>query len=168
MFLIKGIIMVLLSLFVLINPEDTLKTVAFYLGIGFFITGIILIIRGISLKKAEESWNWNIIEGIADLILGFLLIVAPVAMAALIPIMIGIWAVFYSILIIIDSFKGAGNGPLKLASGIIIFLLAYLLIFNPLLFGLTIVIWLGILLLVAGIFNIILAIKLKQLIIKNV
>jgi uncharacterized membrane protein HdeD (DUF308 family) len=74
MFLIKGIIMVLLSLFVLINPKDSLKTIAFYLGIGFFITGIILVIRSISLKKAEENWNWNVIEGIGDLILGFLLI----------------------------------------------------------------------------------------------
>ena len=168
MFLIKGIIMGLLSIFVLIYPKDSLKTIAFFLGTGFFITGIILVIRNISLKKAEENWNWNLIEGIADLILGFLLIVAPMAMAALIPIIIGIWAAGYSILIIIDSFKGTGNGPLKLVSGIIIFLLAYLIIFNPLLLGLTIVVWLGILLLVAGIFNIMLAIKLTQQIKKNV
>jgi uncharacterized membrane protein HdeD (DUF308 family) len=41
------------------------------------------------------------------------------------------------------------------------------LIFKPLLLGFTIVIWLGILLLMAGSFNILMAVKLKQSIKKD-
>jgi uncharacterized membrane protein HdeD (DUF308 family) len=167
MFLIKGIIMLVLSLFVLINPEGTLKTVAFYIGIGFLISGIILVIRNIPGKNAENFLNWNLTEGIADLILGILLIIAPLAMAALIPIIIGIWAAIYSIIMIIDSVKGTGNSVMKLITGITILLLSNVLIFKPLLLGLTIVIWLGILLLVAGAFNIILSVKMKQTIKMN-
>jgi len=167
MFLIKGIIMVVLAVFVFFNPEDTLKAVAFYLGIGFFIAGIILVISGITEKKADKTWSYNLIEGIAILILGFLLVVAPLAMAAIIPVLIGIWAAFYSILIIIDAFKSIGNVAIKLISGIIILLLSYVLIFKPLLLGLTIIIWLGILLLIAGSFNILMAVKLKQSIKKD-
>ena len=155
--------MVVLAIFVFINPEGTLKAVAFYIGIGFMISGILLFIRHKPSKDEESSWNLVKAEGIANLIIGLLLIVAPLLMASLIPFIIGIWAAYYAILIIIDSFRGTTEGPLKLISGIIIFLLACVLVFKPLLMGLTIVIWLGILLLVYGIFNIYLAVRLNKL-----
>jgi uncharacterized membrane protein HdeD (DUF308 family) len=100
---------------------------------------------------------------VADLVIGLLLIAAPMLMAAIIPFIIGIWAAYYSVLIIIDSFRGPADGALKLVSGVIILLLSYVLMFKPLLLGLTLVIWLGILLLVYGIINIFLAIRLNQL-----
>ena len=162
MILIKGIILTALSFFVLFNPKDTFKVAAFYLGVGFFIMGIILVIKGLPKRKEGETWNWEILEGIGDLILGFLLVVAPMALAAIIPILMGIWAGFYGVIQIIDSFKTPDNRLLRLLIGIIIILLAGVLIFNPLLLGLTIAIWLGVLLLVAGVYNIYLAIKIKQ------
>lgn len=163
MLLIKGIIMVVLAIFVFVNPEGTLKAVAFYLGIGFLISGILLFIRHVPGKSEGAGWSRNKAEGVADLIIGLLLIVAPMVMVAIIPFLIGIWAAYYSILIIIDSFKGPSDGALKLVSGVIILLLAYVLMFKPLLLGLTIVIWLGILLLVYGIFNIYISIRLNKL-----
>ena len=163
MFLIKGIIMVVLAILAFINPENTLKAVAFYLGIGFFIAGIILVISGISERKGERIWNYSLIEGISILILGFLLVVAPLALAAIIPVLIGTWAVLYGFLIIIDAFRSTNNVALKLISGVIILFLAYVLIFKPLLLGLTIVIWLAILLLIAGSYNIIMAFRLRKI-----
>jgi|WetSurMetagenome_2_1015567.scaffolds.fasta_scaffold718700_1 uncharacterized membrane protein HdeD (DUF308 family) len=162
MILIKGIILTALSFFVLFNPKDTFKIAAFYLGVGFFIMGIILVIKGLPKRKEGETWNWEILEGIGDLILGFLLIAFPMALAAIIPILMGIWAGFYGIIQIIDSFKAKDNRMLMILVGIVIILLAGVLIFNPLLMGLTIAIWLGVLLLVAGVYNIYLAIKIRQ------
>ncbi len=74
----------------------------------------------------------------------------------------GIWAGFYGVIQIIDAFKAKDNRLLMIIIGIIIILLAGVIIFNPLLLGLTIAIWLGVLLLVAGVYNIYLAIKIKQ------
>jgi len=162
MLLIKGIIMVVLSMFIFFNPEGTLKAIAFYLGIAFLISGILMFIRHVPGKN-EASWNRHKAEGVADLVIGLLLIVAPMVMAAIIPFIIGIWAAYYSVLIIIDSFRGPADGALKLISGVIILLLAFVLMFKPLLLGLTIVIWLGILLLVYGVFNIYMSIRLNQL-----
>jgi uncharacterized membrane protein HdeD (DUF308 family) len=163
MLLIKGIIMVVLSMFIFFNPEGTLKAVAFYLGIAFLISGILLFIRHVPGKNEGAAWSRNKAEGVADLVIGLLLIVAPMLMAAIIPFIIGIWAAYYGVLIIIDSFRGTVDGALKLISGVIILLLSYVLMFKPLLLGLTIIIWLGILLLVYGIINIFLAIRLNQL-----
>jgi uncharacterized membrane protein HdeD (DUF308 family) len=162
MFLLKGIILVVLSLFVLINPEGTLKTIAFYLGIGFFISGIILVIRGIPALNGDHKLNWNVLEGSIDLILGFFLMVFPLAMASVFPVLIGLWAGFYGILIIVDAVNTVENRVMKLITGIVIFLLAIVLIFKPLLLGLTILAWLGILLLISGIMNIILSVKMKE------
>jgi uncharacterized membrane protein HdeD (DUF308 family) len=162
MFLLKGIILVVLSLFVFINPEGTLKAVAFYLGIGFFISGIVLVIRGIPALKGDYKLNWNVLEGAIDLILGFLLIVFPLLIASVIPVLIGLWAGFYSVLIIVDAVNASENRWMKIMTGIIIFILAIVLIFKPLLLGLTVMVWLGILLLISGILNIILSVKMKE------
>lgn len=163
MLLIKGIIMVILAIFVLVNPEGTLKAVAFYLGIGFLISGILLFIRHVPGKSEGAGWNRNRAEGVADLVIGLLLVAAPMLMVAVIPFLIGIWAAYYGVLIIIDSFKGQADGAMKLISGVIILLLAYILMFKPLLLGFTIVIWLGILLLVYGAFNIYVSLRLNKL-----
>ena len=117
MLLIKGIIMVILAIFVLVNPEGTLKAVAFYLGIGFLISGILLFIRHVPGKSEGAGWNRNRAEGVADLVIGLLLVAAPMLMVAIIPFLIGIWAAYYGVLIIIDSFKGQADGALKLISG---------------------------------------------------
>ena len=162
MILIKGIILTALSFFVLFNPKDTFKVAAFYLGIGFFIMGILLVIKGLPKRKEGETWNWDILEGIGDLILGFLLIVFPMALVTIIPILIGLWAGLYGIIQIIESVKIKGNRSLRLLTGILILMLSLILIFKPLLLGLTIAIWLGVLLLVAGVYNIYLAIKIRQ------
>lgn len=161
-FLIKGIVLVILAIFVFVYPEDTLKTGAVLLGVFLFINGMILFIRGINMKKGDHNWNLLMAEGLAYLIAGFLMSVAPMLMSAVVPYIIGILAAIYGILIITASLKESLNRTLRLIAGIIIVLLACVLIFNPLLLGLTVVIWLGIILLGAGIFNIYLSIKLRE------
>jgi uncharacterized membrane protein HdeD (DUF308 family) len=166
MLLIKGIILVILALFVLINPEGTLKTVALLMGIGFIISGILLFLKH-SSKTGESSWNMIKAEGIADLVFGLLLIVVPMVIVSVIPFLIGLWAAYYSVLVITESFKSPADGPMRLIAGIIILLLALVLVFKPHLMGLTIVIWAGILLLIYGGFNIYFSLRLNQLRLKG-
>jgi len=161
MFLIKGIILIILSVFVLINPEGALKTIAFYLGIGFFISGIILVIRGIPAIKGESKLNWSVLEGVFDLIVGFLLIVFPLSMASIIPFLFGLWAGINGILILIEAVSVAENRVEKLITGILISALAFVLLFKPLILGFTIMVTLGIILMLTGILNIILSVRMK-------
>ena len=162
-FLLKGIILVILSIFVFVYPEDTLRTGVVMLGVILFINGMILFIRGINIKKTDGNWNLLMAEGFAYLIAGFLMSVAPMLMAAIVPYLIGILAAVYGILIIAAGFREPLNRTLRLVSGVVIVLLANVLLFKPLLLGLTVVIWLGIILLGAGVFNIYLSIKLREI-----
>ena len=161
--LIKGIIMVLLAILVLNSPEGALLTYVLYIGIGFIIAGIVRIVQGISAKGTLNNWGWIVFEGLMDLFLGYILMAHPDLTITLIPIMIGFWAAFYGLYLLIDAFSGNGNMLLKLIAGILIIIIGNMIIFNPVSFGLTLAIWIGVLLLFAGIFNVIISFKIKAL-----
>ncbi len=163
MFLIKGIIMILLAILVFNHPGATLLGVAVYLGIGLVITGIIAIGLGIAERKLNPDWRWRTFEGVIDLILGFIVINNPVLTISIIPFLIGFWAGIYGIFLFIDAFSSKESRGLKMISGILIFLLAWVLMFNPLFMGLTMVIWFGVLLLINGIANVIISFGLRKI-----
>ena len=159
--LIKGIIMVLLAVLLFNSPADSLLAYVLWVGIGFIISGIALIVQGISVKKSLDNWGWIVFEGVMDIFLGYILIAHPALTVSVIPVMIGFWAAFYGIFLIIDAFSGTGGTVLKIIFGILILILANTIIFNPVAFGLTLAIWLGVILLFSGIYNIINSFSLK-------
>ncbi len=152
--LFKGIIMVLLAILFFNSPAESLLAYVLYIGIGFIISGIVIIVQGIAAKDVQ-GWGWIVFGGIMDIFLGYILMAHPGLTVSVIPVMIGFWAAFYGIFLIIDSFSGTGGGLLKIIFGILILIMANTIIFNPVAFGLSLVIWLGIILLFSGIFNII-------------
>lgn len=162
MLLIKGIIMILLAILVFNHPGATLLGVALYLGIGLIITGVIVIGVGIAERKVTQNWRWKTFEGVIDLVLGVIVINNPALTLSIIPFMIGFWASLYGIFLFIDAFSSNESRALKLISGIIIFLLAWVLMFNPLFMGFTLVIWFGVLLLINGITNVIISFSLRK------
>jgi uncharacterized membrane protein HdeD (DUF308 family) len=163
MVLIKGIIMILLAILVFNHPGATLLGVAVYLGIGLVITGIIAIGLGIAERKLSPNWGWRTFEGVIDLILGLIVINNPILTVSIIPFLIGFWAAIYGIFLFIDAFSSKDSRGLKMISGILIFLLAWVLMFNPLFMGLTMVIWFGVLLLINGIANVIISFGLRKI-----
>ena len=161
MLLLKGIIMILLAILIFMSPADALLTYVLYVGIGFIIAGIVRIIQGFSAKGTQESWGWIVFEGLMDLFLGYILMIHPDLTVSIFPIMMGFWAAFYGIFLVVGAFSGTGGMGIKLISGILMFLLANFIIFNPVSFGLALTIWIGLMLLVVGIYNIITSFSLK-------
>lgn len=161
MVLIKGIIMVLLALLIFMSPASALLTYVLYIGIGFIIAGIVRLIQGFTVKGISANWGWIVFEGVMDIFLGYILMAHPGLTVSILPIMIGFWAAFYGIFLVIDAFSGTGGMGIKLISGILIIILANTIIFNPVAFGLTMAIWLGVMLMVVGIYNIIISFSLK-------
>ena len=161
MVLLKGIIMILLAILVFSSPGGALLTYSVLIGIGFLVAGIVIIYRGIALRKLNSNWGWTVFEGFLDLFLGYLIIANPLVTATIIPFLLGFWALFYGIYLIIDSFSGDGNMWLKIFSGILIIIFGNIIMFNPLFAGMTIAIWVGIMLLVAGIYNVFISFSLK-------
>ncbi len=162
MVLIKGIIMILLALMVLSSPGDALLAFALYIGIGLLLTGVIMAIRGFSLKKVSSNWGWIVFEGFFDIFLGYILLANPLVTAEVLPWLFGFWAVFYGILLIIKSFSDKDNRIVKILSGILIIIIGNTVMQNPIFAGVSFAIWAAILLLVVGIYNVIASFSLKK------
>jgi len=161
MVLLKGIIMILLAILIFMSPADALLTYAIWIGIGFSIAGILRIIQGFSAKGVLDNWGWLVLEGVLDIFVGFTLMAHPALTASILPFLIGFWAAFYGLFLIVDAFSGDGSMGMKLIAGIIILILGTMILFNPVAAGMTVAIWIGIILLFVGIYNVAASFSLK-------
>ncbi|RLD31901.1 MAG: hypothetical protein DRJ15_17125 [Bacteroidetes bacterium] len=161
MVLIKGIIMIALAVLLLSSPVGAVVAFSLYIGIGFLLTGILVIYRSFLLKKAGVNWSWTMFEGFLDLFLGYMIMANPLVTAKVLPFVIGFWAVFYGIFLVINAFSGKSDRLMKIVAGILIIIIGNLIMHNPLFIGMTFAIWVGIMLLIAGIYNVIASFSLK-------
>ena len=160
--LIKGIIMILLALLIFSSPTGALMAWALYIGIGFVFTGMVLVYQGFAGRGESENWTWKVFEGLLDMFIGFMLMVNPLVTASILPFLFGLWGAIYGIALFIDAFSHKETRIVKLISAIIIFWISSLIMFNPVLFGVTIAVWIAIVFLVAGVFNVVLSFDIKK------
>jgi len=164
--LIKGIILIILSFVVFSHPVGALVGIALYIGIALLLTGIVFIITSITARKLMENWGWKLGEGVFDTLFGFILLTHPGVTAVVLPFIVGFWVLFYGIMLFIDSFgiKKAGlkGWWVQLITGILTVIIGYTITFNPVAGMLTITMFMGIAILLFGIYNVVLAFGLKK------
>ena len=159
--LIKGIILILLAILIFMSPADALLTYVLWIGIGFSFAGVVRIVQGFQAKGVVEGWGSIVFEGVMDLVIGFILMAHPALTAAVLPFIFGFWATFYGFFLIIDAFSGKGSAVWKIIGGILTILIGFSIMFNPIMMGMTMAVWVGIMLLVVGIFNVVGSFSLK-------
>ena len=160
--LIKGLILIILAFVVFSNPGVTIIGISLFLGLGLLLTGIVISIMALAGKKEMDNWGWKLAEGLLDILFGFILIANPEITAVIIPFLIGFWAIFYGVLLTVGAFSTAKFSWALLIGGILIILFGNIILFNPIIFGITISVWIGITLLVTGIANVVLAFDIKS------
>lgn len=165
--LIKGIILVILAIFVFRHPVSALVGLALYVGISLVATGIFLVIAALSFRKASDNWGWRLAEGLMDILFGFVLLSNPAVTAAVFPFIVGFWIIVYSIMLIADSFndkkEGASDWWMGLIGGILGVMLGFFVTNNPLAGAFTVTFWIGSGFLILGIVNIFASLRLKKL-----
>lgn len=161
--LLKGIVLLLLSFLVFANPVSTLLGISLFIGIGILITGVIIVVVAVNGKKELEHWKWKLVEGVLDIFLGFMLVANPQITAVVLPFMLAFWIVFYGILLTVGAFNQKKFNWGLLILGVLTVILGNIVMFDPLLLGLTISIWIGLALLSAGIYNIMFSLDVKKL-----
>ena len=163
MLLVKGLIMLLLSALIFMNPAEAILTYAVYIGIGAVLSGVLVLFKSISSRSEAKGWGWGALEGLLDLFIGYVLLSNPGLTAEILPFVIGFWAAFYGIMLIIDAFSGNGSLMLKLLAGILILIVANVMIVNPLAAGMSLAVWVAVILLISGIYNIVVYFSTKNL-----
>jgi uncharacterized membrane protein HdeD (DUF308 family) len=165
--LILGILFIGVGIWVLRTPLESYLTLSILFSVTIFISGISEIIFSVTNRKEMDNWGWVLTGGIIDLLLGIWLISSPLLSITVLPFVVGFMLMFRSMIAIgfafdVKGFADTGWGWL-LALGILGLLFSFVLLWNPLFAGLTIVIWTGCAIITLGIFRIILSFKLRHL-----
>ncbi|MEO2071140.1 MAG: DUF308 domain-containing protein [Zunongwangia sp.] len=161
--LIIGLLFVGVGIWVFRTPAESYLTLTLLFSISFLVSGIFEIFYSVTNRKNLYGWVWNLVGGIANAIIGILLLSKPEVSLIVFPIYIGLWLLFRSILAVGTSLGlGLGSGYL-LVLGILGILFSFVLLWNPLFAGLTVVYWTGFGLLVFGIYNIIFSFQARKI-----
>lgn len=165
--LIVGLLFVIVSVVAFVSPEASFLALSILFALSFLFGGFSETILAISNRKQMENWGWTLAFGIITLIVGVLLVINPKVSMLSLAFYIGFIFLFRSIAAIsfaldIKKYGNKSWGGL-LAFGILGAIFSFILIWNPVFAGLSIVILTGLSFLFAGFFGIYFAFQLRGL-----
>ncbi len=165
--LIIGILLILLGIDVFSTPAASYLTLTIIFSLSFLVTGIMQIIFSISNREELSSWGWHLVGGILYALLGLLLLLRPEISVVTLPFIVGFFVLFHSVNALgwayeLKSLSIArwGNTVVPAVLGIIF---SFILLWNPLFAGLSLVVWTGLAFVFAGIAAIVLSFQLKNI-----
>ncbi|MCG2461157.1 DUF308 domain-containing protein [Flavobacteriaceae bacterium F89] len=165
--LLVGIFFVIVSIVAFTSPAGSLLTLSLLFSLSFLFGGLSEIVFSIANKDQLDNWGWSLAFGAITLIVGFLLLINPALSITVLAFYVGFVILFRSISTIgfaIDI-KKYGNkkwGGL-LILGILGTVVSFMLIWNPLYAGMSVVVLVALSFLFAGLFSILLSLQLRKL-----
>lgn len=130
--LLKGLIALVIAIFIFTEPAGALVAIATYLGILAIIAGAVIII--VALARKNEFWQIWVAEGFINAVIGLLIVLYPEITASLLILIIGFWVTVFGIIQLIVYMGNRDrlpSGSLSLGSAILSLLVGLLLLFNP-------------------------------------
>jgi len=155
LWIIAGVILIIAGIFCLYNPDVGLLTMSLCLGIAMMISGIIDIVIFVKWNGKMYGAGWFLADGILTVLLAlFLLFNQEFTMLSL-PFIFGMWLLFSGINYFVNSFElqtfGVKGWGWLTALGVLLAVVGFFSLFNPIadLFALSILS--GILLICEGV-----------------
>lgn len=108
--IIVGILLILLSIFLLSYPGLTLVTIATVAGAGFLVSGVLDIVFFARFRKSMGLSGWTLAYAILDIIIGLMFLIHPIALSGVIPWLAGIFFVVFGIFEISASIRAHSLG----------------------------------------------------------
>jgi uncharacterized membrane protein HdeD (DUF308 family) len=105
---LKGLVLLLMGIFILFNPDLALDAIIFYLGLLALVGGVAEVALAV-LNRERPQWTGSLLEGLLDIGIGVLLLTKPVV-AELLPIILGIWIVASGVMLLIRAFRSRQAG----------------------------------------------------------
>jgi uncharacterized membrane protein HdeD (DUF308 family) len=166
LFLIRGILAILLALAALAFPGAALLSIAILFGAYAFVDGIVAIWTAIRMSHAQRRWLWLLIEGILGIAAGVVTFFYPLATVLALVILLGAWAIVTGVLAIASAFHARQHVPhewLWVLSGVVSVFFGIAVFYMPSVGLYALVYLLSLYALLAGIFFLGLAFRLRGL-----
>lgn len=167
LFLLTGILIIAVAIYILTTPTESYVTLAWIFSILVLASGLSNVYFSISNHKQLEGWGWYLAGGIFEVIIGLVLIYYPNISIITLPLFVAFWLMFRGAQIIGVSLDLKKLGILDwgwfMILGIALVLNSLFMFLLPL-FGWFNVIYLTfIALMIFGVSNIMLSLKLKKI-----
>lgn len=165
--LLVGFIFIGLGVFNLMNPVLSFSSLTLLFSVLFLLSGISEMIFAFANKDEMDNWGWTLTFGLVTSIVGFILIANPMTSMTILAYYIGFLILFRSISGISYAIDLKNFSVHQWKYLMIISLLGtifgIILLWNPILAGLTVVFWLGMGMITIGLFAVFLGINLRKL-----
>lgn len=165
--LLVGILFVIVSVVVFTSPISSLITLSMLFALSFIIGGLSEIIFSITNRDRLDNWGWSLAFGIITFLVGTSLFMHPELSISVLAFYIGFLLLFRSISSIsfaMDIKKyGSKNWASLLIFGILGAIVSFILIWNPLFAGMSIIILVALSFLFTGVFSILLSFQLRRI-----
>ena len=163
---IIGVIFILLGIWVFRTPLASYLVLATFFSISFLVSGLAEISFALGNKKELDNWGWFLASGIFSALIGVLLLSNPALSMATLPLYVGFGVMFRSVAGVSFALSLKDHGDeyqslLWMSIGGVV--LAFLLIWNPAVIGMTLVSLTALTFILIGAGVIWLSLKLKKL-----
>ena len=161
--LLVGLIFVIVSIVAFTSPNSSLLALSILFSLSFLFGGLSEIVFSVVNRHQMENWGWSLAFGIITFIVGFSLVIHPALSLSVLAFYIGFVILFRSVAAIsfaldIKSY-GSKNWGTLLTLGIIGVIFSFILIWNPVFAGMSIVILVALNFLIAGLFSVFLSLN---------
>lgn len=163
--LIKGILMIVFGVWLLQSPNENLQKLSMIFGLLILAGGLLEISLAFNNRKTNSKWEWTLVSGVFDILLGAFLMANPDFILLLITLLISLWLFFRGVLLLRTalSHKKANNKNYiyPLIFGILLIIIAVIFVWHPEVFGITLAFWTALAFISVGIFRIFLVFKIS-------
>jgi len=165
--LLTGIALFALGVLVFIYPAQSYASMAVIFGWVVLISGVLETVISAANEHFVTGRGWMLAGGVIQIILGLVLAFNTALSAVTLPLVMGFWLLFRAFSAIglggdMRAMEIGGSGW-TIVSGVLLLLCALWMLFQPLVFGTTMVVfWVGVGLLFAGIAALSLAFQLHS------
>ncbi|MEL7118459.1 MAG: HdeD family acid-resistance protein [Bacteroidota bacterium] len=165
--LIIGILFIGVGIWVFATPLESFLTLSLLFSISFLFAGGSEVFFALSNRKEMDNWGWVLFSGILNLLIGMVLVSQPEISIVTLPLYVGFVILFRSIQSIIIAYDLKNYGIMDWGNMAIIGVLGtvfgFILIWNPVFAGFSLVFWMGIAFIISGATAIYYAIELRKL-----
>jgi uncharacterized membrane protein HdeD (DUF308 family) len=165
--LILGLIFIFTGIYCLFNTGETYTVLSQVLAYSIMISGLIEILFLYSKIKEGSNWQWALVFGLTELAIGFILFRNPEISFVFLSIVVAFMVLIRSLSAIGKSIElrtlGTKDWWVLSALGVIGVIMAFILMNNPQLAGMTVAFWIGLALIMLGMFSVFLSLKFRKI-----
>lgn len=103
--LLWGIVSVLAGILALVAPTAVITFAMFYIAFWALITGVLQIVAAVRLRQEIQGEWMLILAGVLSVVFGVLILLQPIISLISILWLIGLYAVFFGVLLVALAFK---------------------------------------------------------------